>query len=154
MGAHLELGGIVGFRDLRFDEVRHKSGPDSPKPVLVLDGRGRPRRDRAGGWPRGPVEVATPTRSREDVGASNNPNLNSLANNGGPTQTMLPQSGSPLIEGVTAGSCQAGGAAGVTTDQRGLPRPDTSSPACDIGAVEVQRPSPPTAVIVTPRLTG
>jgi Putative pectate lyase-like adhesive domain len=66
-----------------------------------------------------------------------NPNLGTLVNNGGPTQTRRPQSGSPLINAVPTGSCQADGAAGVTTDQRGIHRPQGSG--CDIGAVEVEQ---------------
>ncbi|HEV2993709.1 MAG TPA: right-handed parallel beta-helix repeat-containing protein, partial [Acidimicrobiia bacterium] len=69
------------------------------------------------------------------VGAS--PQLGALANNGGPTQTLLPLTGSPLIDAIPAASCQADGAAGITTDQRGFARPDAASPNCDIGAVEV-----------------
>ncbi len=65
-----------------------------------------------------------------------------LANNGGPTPTLLPQSGSPLIDGVAAASCQADGASGITTDQRGLARPDAGKATCDIGAVEVQVSAP------------
>lgn len=93
------------------------------------------------------------------VGVS--PQLGGLANNGGPTQTLLPQPGSPLIDAIPTASCQADGASGIMTDQRGLPRPDAGSPACDIGAVEVQPPSAPpavpsapTAVVITPRFTG
>jgi hypothetical protein len=58
-----------------------------------------------------------------------NPLLGPLANNGGPTLTMLPQIGSPAIDtGVTS-------ADGVlTTDQRGFPRLVGS--AVDLGAVE------------------
>jgi hypothetical protein len=94
------------------------------------------------------------------------PMLDALANTGGPTQTRLPQSGSPLIDKVPNASCQADGAAGITADQRGLPRPDTGSPDCDIGAVEVQPPVPnppapnapvtnaPSAVVIEPRFTG
>ena len=62
-----------------------------------------------------------------------NPALVPLGNYGGPTQTMPPQLGSPAIDAAAAGS--------LTTDQRGLPRPDGAGP--DIGAVEVQ------ALIVT-----
>ena len=51
------------------------------------------------------------------------PNLLDIADNGGPTPTMLPATGSPLIDGVALASCQADGAAGVTTDQRGVTRP-------------------------------
>jgi len=72
-----------------------------------------------------------------DTQNGGNPNLGALANNGGPTQTRLPQTGSPLIDAVPLTSCQADGAAGVTTDQRGLMRP--SGNGCDIGSVEVQQ---------------
>jgi Ca2+-binding RTX toxin-like protein len=57
----------------------------------------------------------------------NNPELGSLANNGGPTQTHLPQAGSPAIDATTTG---------LATDQRGVKRPQGSK--FDIGAVEVQ----------------
>ena len=63
-----------------------------------------------------------------------NPLLGSLANNGGPTLTLLPQSGSPAINaGVNSGG------AGIPTDQRGQPR--LSGSVVDIGAVEVQSPT-------------
>jgi hypothetical protein len=80
------------------------------------------------------------------------PQLGALANNGGPTQTLLPKPGSPLIDAIPISSCQADGAAGVTTDQRGVSRPQAGG--CDIGAVEVVAPVPPTPVAVTPRFTG
>jgi hypothetical protein len=71
------------------------------------------------------------------------PGLGALANNGGPTQTRLPQPGSPLIDAIPVASCQADGASGITTDQRGVTRPQGA--ACDIGAVEVEQaaPAPP-----------
>ena len=71
------------------------------------------------------------------------PQLGALANNGGPTQTRLPQQTSPLIDAVSLASCQADGANGVTTDQRAFGRPHGSG--CDIGAVESEfgEPSPP-----------
>jgi CSLREA domain-containing protein len=56
------------------------------------------------------------------------PLLGALADNGGPTLTHLPQSGSPAID---AGDCTAGPAA----DQRGVAR--SQDDTCDIGAVEV-----------------
>jgi hypothetical protein len=67
-----------------------------------------------------------------------NPMLAALADNGGPTQTMMPQAGSQAID--------AGVAAGATTDQRGKPRTyddpavvnAATSDATDIGAVEAQ----------------
>ena len=81
------------------------------------------------------------------VGTSNDPNLGALENNGGPTPTRLPLSGSPLIDAIPLASCQADGASGITTDQRGFPRPALNG--CDIGAVEVQ-PAPPVAPIPVP----
>ena len=63
------------------------------------------------------------------------PLLGPLQDNGGPTQTMAPADGSPVID--------AGSAFGLTTDQRGLARPfDFSAIAnaadgSDIGAVEL-----------------
>ncbi len=63
-----------------------------------------------------------------------NPNLGGLANNGGSTQTMAPNTGSPAID---AGSNAA--AAALTTDQRGPGFVRVSNGTVDIGAVEVQR---------------
>jgi CSLREA domain-containing protein len=73
------------------------------------------------------------------------PQLGSLADNGGPTETMLPSNTSPVID---QGKAQAG----LTTDQRGEPRTvdngKTEPPGgdgTDIGAVElaVIPPAPP-----------
>jgi hypothetical protein len=72
------------------------------------------------------------------------PQLGKLKNNGSPTQTMKPLAGSPVIN--------AGSAFGLTTDQRGFPRPYGFAPpfgfvppggpgdGSDIGAFEVQGP--------------
>jgi CSLREA domain-containing protein len=65
------------------------------------------------------------------------PQLGTLANNGGPTQTMLPSNTSPAID-------QGRAQAGLTTDQRGEPRTVNNGKAqppggdgTDIGAVEL-----------------
>jgi hypothetical protein len=63
-----------------------------------------------------------------------NPLLGALANYGGPTLTLLPQTGSPAIN---AGGNDA--ATGIPTDQRGRLR--LSGGTVDIGAVEIQSPS-------------
>ncbi len=59
--------------------------------------------------------------------------LGPLAANGGPTQTLLPQVGSPLLDLIpvgTAGLCDSS----ATVDQRGSVRPHGA--ACDVGSVE------------------
>jgi hypothetical protein len=75
------------------------------------------------------------------------PNLGSLAANGGTTQTMALGTGSAAIDTANNTVCQAAppaGAGGI--DQRGLPRAEvTADTTCDIGAFEVQAvvaPSP------------
>jgi hypothetical protein len=81
------------------------------------------------------------------------PALGPVAANGGPTPTRLPRPSSPLIDAIPIASCRADGAASVTTDQRGVTRPQ--GPGCDIGAVEVQPPGPPPSpIVVVPRFTG
>lgn len=58
-----------------------------------------------------------------------------LADNGGPTRTLLPTPDSEAIDaGAAAPTDGAGGT--LTTDQRGLPRPSGAS--SDLGAVEVR----------------
>ena len=67
------------------------------------------------------------------------PALGALAMNGGPTQTMLPQVGSPVL---SAGIYQEGEPA---QDQRGLQRP--ASQRIDLGAVQVSGNGPTIATI-------
>jgi HYR domain-containing protein/List-Bact-rpt repeat protein len=72
--------------------------------------------------------------------SSQNPKLNSkLQNNGGPTSTHVLQVGSPAIDAGNTTTC-------LTTDQRGLARPDVASTACDIGATEYSS-TPPTITV-------
>jgi hypothetical protein len=53
-----------------------------------------------------------------------------LQNNGGPTQTIALQQGSPAINHIPIARCPA-------TDQRGVKRPDDGNEQyCDIGAYE------------------
>lgn len=89
------------------------------------------------------------TAATSNVKTPNDPMLGALADNGGPTQTLLPLAGSPLIDAIPPASC------GSNVDQRGVTRPQ--GPGCDIGAVEVEfvaPPAPSPAVVVTPKFTG
>jgi hypothetical protein len=75
--------------------------------------------------------------SASDTQNGGNPLLGPLANNGGPTLTRTPMTGSALIDAFfppSPNSC------GVAADQRGVIRPQGFG--CDIGAVEVVPPPP------------
>ncbi|HJT59856.1 MAG TPA: choice-of-anchor Q domain-containing protein [Ktedonobacteraceae bacterium] len=60
-----------------------------------------------------------------------NPQLAALANNGGPTQTMALQPGSPAIDVIPTSTNLC-----PSADQRGFSRPDDGENACDMGAYE------------------
>ena len=64
-----------------------------------------------------------------DIQSSSNVSLGALADNGGPTQTMQPDTSSA---GIDAADCSVA----ASTDQRGASRA-SSGATCDIGAVEV-----------------
>lgn len=70
------------------------------------------------------------------VGPATDPLLSTagLASNGGPTQTIALQAGSPAIDAGDGAVCAAAPVLGV--DQRGYARPGTGSSACSIGAFE------------------
>jgi hypothetical protein len=93
-------------------------------------------------------------QATDKVSTPNDPGLGALGANGGPTETMVPQTGSPVIDAIPAAACQTGIAAGIAVDQRGVTRPQ--GPGCDIGAVEVEvvAPPAPSPAVVTPRFTG
>ena len=74
--------------------------------------------------------------------------LEPVAANGGLGPTQLPHAGSPLINAVPTGQCQAATAAGVTTDERGVARPQGNG--CDIGAAELQPNVVPAGCPATP----
>jgi hypothetical protein len=77
---------------------------------------------------------------------SDAPMLGALANNGGPTLTMLPLAGSPLID---AGPVTIPTFPGNEFDQRGPGFPRVLGSKADIGAVEVRQEEP-----VVPAFTG
>jgi hypothetical protein len=90
----------------------------------------------------------TGTGDRENAG---DPGLGALGGNGGYAPTMVPQAGSPLLDAIPVDACQTGSAAGVTTDERDITRPQGIG--CDIGAVEVVVEAA-LPLVVTPRFTG
>jgi hypothetical protein len=80
-----------------------------------------------------------------------------LANNGGSTLTLLPPSGSALIDAIPVAHCSDDGASVISplVDQVGLSRPQGAG--CEIGAKEVPVAAPapaPAPVVITPKFTG
>ena len=76
------------------------------------------------------------TGTTDVIGA--NPHLGSLADNGGPTQTLLPAATSPAVGVIPLGTTLNGLAVCPGIDQRGVARPQPAGgSACTVGAVEV-----------------
>jgi predicted outer membrane repeat protein len=68
-----------------------------------------------------------------------NPKLSPLGANGGPTQTMALQNGSPALDAGNPAGCRDFAGKLLTTDQRGLRRPGRGETrGCDMGAFESQ----------------
>jgi predicted outer membrane repeat protein len=67
------------------------------------------------------------------------PKLGALRSNGGPTQTMALQQGSPALDAGNPAGCRDFAKNLLTTDQRGQRRPGgTEKTGCDMGAYESQ----------------
>lgn len=83
--------------------------------------------NRAAGSANDAVYISASLAGSNNIISSPNPLLGPLAANGGPTLTLAPLPGSPVLDaGLTLGA--------VTTDQRGVSRPQGA--AADIGAFE------------------
>ena len=65
-----------------------------------------------------------------------NPLLGNLANNGGPTQTLLPGTTSPAADVIPKTTTLRGVAVCPATDQRGVTRPGHGETRCTVGAAE------------------
>ncbi len=77
----------------------------------------------------------------DNIGDQNNTDskLGMLGYYGGPTQTIPLLSGSPAMDAGNPSGCTDGKGKLLTTDQRGLPRPNKpETTGCDMGAYESQ----------------
>ena len=89
-------------------------------------------------------EVSCPIASGTSVVDSTTLHLDpaGLANNGGPTQTIALEPNSQAVDFIPVAACKDQSSPTplpLTTDQRGLPRPDPDNPDfCDAGAFELQ----------------
>lgn len=89
----------------------------------------------------GVCTIAQATGDQIGTSTTLTPNLGTLTNNGGTTQTIIPLAGSPVIDkGASTGCFAADGFTLLTTDQRGQARSVvggvTQTAVCDIGATE------------------
>jgi hypothetical protein len=100
------------------------AGPDVAGPVVSVGYNFIGESDQSSGW------IGTDILGT--IASPINPDLGALTNNGGPSQTMEPQTGSPVIDQGSNALIPGG----ITTDQRGLPR--IYNGTVDIGAVETQ----------------
>jgi hypothetical protein len=117
-------GGLInnfGTLNIGGSIVANNSGGDCSLPAALQDQGYNLESGRSCGF--------TGTGSQQNT----NPQLTPLANNGGPTQTMALQQGSPAIDTIPAANCPA-------TDQRGTTRPDNGEISCDMGAYEFSDP--------------
>ncbi|NDJ53300.1 MAG: hypothetical protein GYB68_09485 [Chloroflexi bacterium] len=118
-GGLFNSGGSVAAANTILSNNRASSGPDCSG-FFITSGVNLVTR-RVGCSASGPIPIIA------------DPNLGGLADNGGPTRTLLPAATSPAIDAADNGLCP-------TVDQRGVPRPidyDSDGVAtCDIGAVE------------------
>ncbi len=89
-----------------------------------------------------PDLVATHSISSSNV-VGGDPRLGPLGDNGGPTETMLPQSDSPAVATGDPNVCQVGLVSGL--DQRGAERPTRT---CDAGAVDTGGVPPRTLQLI------
>jgi hypothetical protein len=78
------------------------------------------------------------------------PGLAPLADNGGPTETHALLAGSPALDAGDPNGCVDAAGAPLTTDQRGVPRPQ--GPRCDMGSFEANVPGGPTTTTTTTTL--
>jgi hypothetical protein len=82
------------------------------------------------------------------------PLLDALGDYGGPTQTHLPKTGSPVIDKANPAGCRDAVYVTLLVDQRGFPRhvdgDGVAVKRCDIGAVEFALNPPPAITSLNP----
>jgi hypothetical protein len=138
----LGTGGINGdtrFTTLKNTIVANNLGSDSHRPEdcseIMTDGGYNLSSDKTCGFSAANNSQSGTFDPSTGEGVRLDPKLGLLAANGGPTLTHALLAGSPAIDKGVA-------VAGITTDQRGVTRPQGAAP--DIGAFEVQSSAPDT----------
>lgn len=134
-GARGTLVGYIDFPEPGRFEVRNSILADTAGPGCVVNGAFTlPITDGGFNLEHGSTCGFTAAGSQSGV----DPMLGPLQNNGGPTSTRALSELSPAID---MGTCTDVSTNPVTTDQRGVARPQ--GPGCDIGAYELQQAAGP-----------
>ncbi len=128
------------------------------KNTIVADNAATPAGNCAGGGTFASMGFNLESTNTCHLGAAGDvvntePGLGPLQDNGGPTPTQALPAGSPAVD---AGSCTDLGGNTLTTDQRGVARPQPAGGKCDIGAYELvpAAAAAPGAVPGTPTATS
>jgi hypothetical protein len=152
-GALNTFGSVIGPRNAGIDDCVQDGGPTNSHGYNFTDD------DSCG------INTSTDITNKTD------PGLGALGlHSSGERLVQLPQSGSAVLDAIPQAHCKDDGASGISTDERGVSRPQRS--ACDMGAVELSpadastttttspgtgstgTAEPPTAVSAQPTLTG
>ncbi len=145
-GAHAQFSGTNNAANITAEALRSfgsvvavpNGGPNCETLEATVDGGYEFSDDTSCGF----------TSSTSNVKTPNDPVLGPLQANGGPTQTLLPLTGSPLLDAIPPSACTQ---VGIDVDQRGVTRPQGTG--CDVGAVEVEVIAP-APLVITPKFTG
>jgi hypothetical protein len=135
-GGIARTGGSAGASTVTLQNTIVSGNTASAAPDLQTDGTATATYSAIGTSAGYTLSVA----SGNNIGPGASLQLGPLQNNGGPTPTMAPASGSLLVNaGTTADEFPAG----LTTDQRGGTFTRVTGPRVDIGAVEFHPNAPP-----------
>ncbi|MBN8727537.1 MAG: hypothetical protein J0H15_07510 [Xanthomonadales bacterium] len=140
--AHVTFSGNAAARGGAIFNSGSSANPDNAGPILhgaILWGdsanNAGPEIHNQGAAPKihdSLVQGGCPTGAQCSGLITANPALGALADNGGFSRTLLPNTGSPAINAAASTYCPL-------ADQRGVPRAQGTK--CDIGAVEVEVPA-------------
>ena len=147
----LGTGGINGdtrFTTLKNTIVANNLGSDSHRPEdcseIMTDGGYNLSSDKTCGFSAANNSQSGTFDPSTGEGVRLDPKLGLLAANGGPTKTHALLEGSPAIDKGVA-------VAGITTDQRGVARPQGAAP--DIGSFELEKPDTTAPTATAPKHT-
>ncbi len=125
-GALNTFGSVIGPRHAGIDDCVQDGGPTNSHGFNFTD------------------DTSCGIKTSTDITNKTDPGLGALGlHDSGVRPVQLPATGSPLLDAIPQANCKDDGAAKITTDERGVARPQGT--ACDIGAVELSASDTATA---------